>query len=55
MRAAEAVAAVQLIAHIRDVGAGEANHPVLAEGFADRQVEGGVAGQMIGAIAVQKT
>src|SRR5271165_4746531 len=54
MGTAESVAVVQLIAHVRDVGAGEANGEILAEGFAYRQIEGGIAGQMVGAIAVEK-
>ena len=54
MGTAEGVAVVQLIAHVGDVGAGEANREVLAEGFAHRQIEGVVAGQMVGAVAIEE-
>src|SRR5271166_1635128 len=54
MGTAESVAVVQLIAYVRDVGAGEANGEVLAEGLTHREIEGGVAGQMVGAIAIEK-
>src|SRR5271157_719785 len=54
VRPAKGVAVVQLISHIRDVGAGEPDGEILAEGFPERQIEGGVTGQMIGTIAVQE-
>src|SRR3954471_18367304 len=55
VRASESISEVDEVPSVHQVGSGHFGRPVLAERLSDREIDGAIAGKMLGAIAVQES